>query len=579
MADPASDRGGRPAPAWSVKAPHLIPAIAAIALVGCILVAGESYARRVEARSLRTLAEPFSPIKWQGEALQRAAFEQPDLLPVYGGSELLVPNPMHASAIFRSYPTGFNIFPVGNAATTCLIMLERLAAVGPELRGKKVAITLTPGLFFLRQMVGADAYAGNFSRLHAAELIFNTDLSLDLRQRAAARMLDYPGTLEDEPLLRQAVERLADGSLSSRVAYAALWPLGRLQIAVLRLQDHWETLSFIRNPTGLKPPSRSPLETPELHWDEILAEGERVARATAGNNPYGFRDTTWEADLKEADSKERHVRTDRVFRAGLDLAREWTDFELLLRGLNELGAQPLVLSMPIKGLYFDRREITASARRAFYARERELAAQYGVPLIDFEEQDGDRLFAIDFASHPSAKGWTIIAQALDTFYHGGNPASAARTGPEAVAQRAPQAPSPAPARSEAVAQGSASDAPRESAARKPAASGPRARARYEGTLDRGDCQVLVGWAWDSTRPDTPVEVEIHEGPKLLARVTADRLRPGLRDHGKGDGRHGFSVPTPAALKDGKPHVVHIKVAASDFELVQSPRTITCADAR
>jgi hypothetical protein len=43
-----------------------------------------------------------------------------------------------------------------------------------------------------------------------------------------------------------------------------------------------------------------------------------------------------------------------MFVAGEQNAREWIDFELLLRGLNELGARPLLLSIPIDGRYFDR---------------------------------------------------------------------------------------------------------------------------------------------------------------------------------------------------------------------------------
>jgi D-alanine transfer protein len=550
-----------------VRTPHLAPALAALLLAAAGLVACDLYAIRIENRYLHALAEPMFPIKWQGSALQRAAFNESDLLPLYGSSELLMPNPFHASRIFKSYPSGFNIFPVGNGATTCLIILQRLAAVGPDLRGKKVVITLTPGLFFLRKMVGEEAYAGNFSRLHASALIFSPQLSLELKQRTAHRMLEYPTTLEGDPLLRSAVEALGYGSLTGCLAYAVLWPLGQLQIAVLRLQDHWETLSYIRSKEGLSPEVvRAKTSSTPYNWSALLAEGNRVARETADKNPFGFDNSRWQEQLREAGSVDRNVRTDPAFLSGLEQSKEWGDLELLLQGLRDLEAHALVLSLPIKGIYFDHRGISAGARGAFYAKLRGLTSQYDVPTLDFAEYDGDKFFSMDFASHLSAKGWTTVAKVLDAFYHDQSEAFIESSRARSSRPSAQPASSMAPVESPA--------APRHAETKMRVLKG---RAPYEGTHDRCDCVRISGWAWDRTRPDTPLEVEIYDGPKLLAKVTADVLRPGLLDRGKGNGRHAFIFTTPAGLKDGQPHVIRIKVAGTDSELNQTPKTLTCPD--
>ena len=101
------------------------------------------------------------------------------MLLVYGSSELNLQaaynRPFHATNLFRDRPTGFTVFPVGKAGTTCLIMLQKLAALGPDIRGKKVAISLSPFWFFERLDLRPDAYAGNVSDLHAGELAFGSD--------------------------------------------------------------------------------------------------------------------------------------------------------------------------------------------------------------------------------------------------------------------------------------------------------------------------------------------------------------------------------------------------------------------
>ena len=205
--------------------PHIAPALTALILGVAVLAAMGSYARSLESRSIAAIASveavidpggDLYRIKNQGTALQRAAFEAGGLLPLYGSSELnmLRPynRPYHPTNLFRDRPTGFAVFPVGKQASTCLIIQQKLAAVGPALRGRKVAVSLSPFWFFDGLTAWAAGYAGNFSALHAGELAFNTSLSLRLKQDVARRMLRYPETLADRPLLRFALENLADGS-------------------------------------------------------------------------------------------------------------------------------------------------------------------------------------------------------------------------------------------------------------------------------------------------------------------------------------------------------------------------------
>src|SRR5262249_11810386 len=151
----------------------------------------------------------LAPFKNQGTALQQAALDSGSLLPVYGSSELNLQatynRPFHATNVFRDHPTGFTIFPVGKAGTTCLIILQKLAAVAPDLQRRKIVVSLSPFWFFERLTARADAYAGNFSALHAGEFAFNTGLSLHLRHDAARRILTYPATVANRPLLKFAL--------------------------------------------------------------------------------------------------------------------------------------------------------------------------------------------------------------------------------------------------------------------------------------------------------------------------------------------------------------------------------------
>lgn len=69
-----------------------------------------------------------------GLHLQRRAFRDPHVLPVYGSSELdLLPFDTRPDKVFAGGGTGFRVCPVGRAGNTCLAMAQKLAALGPDI--------------------------------------------------------------------------------------------------------------------------------------------------------------------------------------------------------------------------------------------------------------------------------------------------------------------------------------------------------------------------------------------------------------------------------------------------------------
>ena len=341
------------------------------------------YGRSLEARSIAALASAEAildergelyRLKNQGTALQQAAFETDGLLPLYGSSELnlLRPysRPFHATNLFRDRPTGFAVFPVGKQATTCLITQQKLAAIGPALRGRKVVISLSFSWFFDGFTAWTGGYAGNFSPLHAGELAFNTRLSLRLRQDAARRMLQYPATVADRPLLRIALENLADGSPLGLACYDAVLPLGMLQNAILRWQDHLNVVCYLwKHPARTPSPSSTSGGRP-LDWAALHREADATYRPYSDNNEFGLDNKRWNLRFREETLRRRSTMSDEAFLRTLEMSQEWVDLDLLLRVLTEFGARPLLLSMPIHGPWYDQCGVTYAARRVYYERLR-----------------------------------------------------------------------------------------------------------------------------------------------------------------------------------------------------------------
>jgi hypothetical protein len=100
---------------------------------------------------------------------------------------------------------------------------------------------------------------------------------------------------------------------------------------------------------------------------------------------------------------------------------------------------------------------------------------------------------------------------------------------------------------------------------------------YGSNLELVDCQMIAGWAWDASNPNTPTRVDVYDGNTLLGTAVAGIFRKDLVDANKGDGRHGFKFPVPPALKDGEPHTIKVSISGTTLQLANSPKTLVCPD--
>jgi len=389
--------------------PHLFAGIIALGLAAIIFFAAQRVLIHLEHATIVSTAPENFALKNQGLAFQRAAAHSPNVLMIYGSSELLMPAaPERGNIFFRTAPTGFQLSPVGGGGANPLIMFQKVGALGSALRGKRLAFSLSPG-WFCTAKPGTQGYKGNFSPMAATEMVFSTALDFGLKRDIAARMLQFPETLEQRPFLEFALSRLASGQLLDRVVFCALWPAGKIQTALFELEDHWAAVHHIRRQT--KPPPRLQEET--VNWPQFIAKASKARPADAGMSQQPSR----------FDRKNTRGSRDVGFRSGVKASPAWIDLDLLLRCLATVHARPLILSMPLGGDFYDHAGVSRSARDEFYRKLPALVEQYHFPVIEFQEHDEDPAFLIRHQSHLTAKGWAYYDRALDDFFHGRMPRS------------------------------------------------------------------------------------------------------------------------------------------------------------
>ena len=93
------------------------------------------------------------------------------------------------------------------------------------------------------------------------------------------------------------------------------------------------------------------------------------------------------------------------------------------------------------------------------------------------------------------------------------------------------------------------------------------------------CNQLAGWAWDSTQPNTSINVDIYDGTTFVATVLASNFRQDLYNAGYGNGNHGYSFSTPASLKNNQYHYIYVKYGGTSLLLNNSYTPLYSSTAR
>ena len=94
-------------------------------------------------------------------------------------------------------------------------------------------------------------------------------------------------------------------------------------------------------------------------------------------------------------------------------------------------------------------------------------------------------------------------------------------------------------------------------------------------VDGANCLAIEGWVYNSSTPNTPVNIDLYDGSTLIiSNYPADHFRQDLLNAGMGNGNHAFEISTPSALQDGQSHTLTFKVSGCSYELDNSPKSLS-----
>lgn len=377
--------------------PHLRAAGYAIALVSLFFMAVHISAPALERRFIARIAQEKSERKDMGLAWQRTALAAPNVIPLYGSSELTRSVDNKPQDFFAMSAAGFVVSSVGHAGCTSITLVEKIAAsssaTGP---GRRIAIVVSPSWFFVPG-VAAGSYRNNFSPMQVSALLCNPRLSVALKQDLARRMLEFPDAIQSHPLVKSLIQHAATGKPVDQALWQTMSPLARFHVLLVEsCEDITICWQLLNSPSvRTQPPRESPVD-----WSGLLSRADR--EITGG----------WD----HHDQDRFRISGNDRFLDIMHHSKEWADFELLLRTTQELGYDVSLLDIPIDRQFYRQSGIDPASLEQYVSRLHRIALQHRVKIIEFPDHRDDRSFFLDHHDHLSAKGWLYFDQALDALF-------------------------------------------------------------------------------------------------------------------------------------------------------------------
>lgn len=314
----------------------------------------------------------------------------------FGTSELYISMPLVNQCpqkVFGESVSGVDMTYVGEAFDQSLWQAIAAGAYAPALKNRKVVLMLSPQWFFKGN--------GQQSKL-------SSKFSYQL----------YKGFLENDSIgddtktyVRQRLEALGVDGTQIAAANDDTF-VDAINDAAYQFSNDLRIRSKIDALVKGSPknsPTRSTGEpTGEPDWDALLSEAQAQGEQSCTNNDYGIHDAYWDKNSQyKSEQNQDFVHAD----------DEWADFQCFLKVCREAGLEPLVVILPMHGVWYDEMGVTSDIRAQFYDQARSLCDEAGVAYADFSSCEYEKYFLCDTV-HPGWIGWVRIEHAVYDFVNG-----------------------------------------------------------------------------------------------------------------------------------------------------------------
>ena len=385
-----------------------------IALVICCLIAWFSNKLLVS-----NIQENYDPAfgyvlnvqKNQGLILQQTASKGGDAIFIYGSSELSgSEDPFQPVNFFKGQYKGIYYDLIGRGYCQSLIHLIIFGALEDSLKGEKVVFFLSPQ-WFSKAGITSDDFKKNFSHLQYLAFMHNERISPQLKKAVAQRVYSLLG--QGESLDMQMLSSLmAKENGYAQGLLGVLQPYYRFKEYLLVCKDRVQAYRVLADkavPQGTDLNSHSLIGdlSRAIDWEAEKKRAQEYGQTQSDNNEFRIDNGYFTQYLAEKLPELKGYMQNQSYLE----SPEYRDLELLLQLCQELEIEPLFVSIPVNGLWYDYCGFPREDRAQYYEKVKQLITKAGYDLADFSDHEYDTYFLRD-TMHLGWKGWVEVNEAI-----------------------------------------------------------------------------------------------------------------------------------------------------------------------
>lgn len=332
-----------------------------------------------------------------------------DSIVVLGSSELPAsddPTDAYPPVLFNKGHSDFNMILMGSGHIQSIPHTVNIGALQNNIKNKKVVLIVSPQ-WFTKGGLSPSAFASRFSETNYIEFLKNDSISKATRKAVAQRV---NALLTSDPTTLDRVKNYEDVYLDHSLNLfkrieAGTYGIFRNAKVRFELADNLEDMNVEYNDGYVK--------AEEIDFNELLSSADMVGKNACTTNDYGIEDKYYGQYIEKQYPTLKNSYANASFSASV----EYDDLRLFLDVCKQTGIEPMIVSVPVNGRWYDYGAHSKADRNTYYRNIRNICAEYNVKLADFSDKEYELYFLKDIM-HLGWKGWVYLDKAVYSFYKG-----------------------------------------------------------------------------------------------------------------------------------------------------------------
>lgn len=331
-------------------------------------------------------------------------------IPVFGSSELSASDQVaYPPYLYKNGNSDFNMVLIGRGYMQSLHHAITLGGMADRIPDKKAVLILSPQ-WFTAGHLDSGTYASRFLERMYSEFLKNPQISKEIKRQVTDRLKSL--LLEDPPQLER-IEKYEDVYVEGSINPVTHIEVG-LYDSFMNLRQEYlfgKTVGTLPGKQEGESEESETVESEKLDFRLLMEAAERAGQEACTNNSFYIYDEYYDTYVRNVEQERRGSE----MYGSYGTSPEYDDLRIFLDVCQETGIEPLVISVPVNGRWYDWTGFPAEGREAYYENIRRICGEYQVKLADFSDKEYEIYFLKDIM-HMGWKGWVYLDEAVYRFW-------------------------------------------------------------------------------------------------------------------------------------------------------------------